>query len=181
MRATSFIAFVVCLVPALVVVDPGIGNAFAATFTDIAHNITAVLSAHPLEAVVVLGTASFAVDPLDITYTLAEWRQLRRVSASTERRMRKLGLGPRLVFLSQGRLGVARKDDLAWMEAGGASSALAQSADPPAVKRNTGRDTRAATTASVARRAERKATAAPPPIAAASAEQHANTKSVNAA
>jgi hypothetical protein len=139
-------------------IDLGIGNTFVDAFT-------AILSAHPLEAVVALG--AFAVDPLDVTYTLAEWRQLRRVSASTERRMRRLGLGPRLVFLSQGRLGVTRKDDLAWAAAGGASGASAQSADPPAVTRNTGRDTRAATTASVASR-KRKA-AAPPPMAASPA------------
>jgi hypothetical protein len=150
-------------------IDPGIGHAVVDAFTDITRNITAILSAHPLE-VVVLGTASFAVDPLDITYTLAEWRQLRRVSASTERRMRKLGLGPRLVFLSQGRLGVTRKDDMAWLEAGGSSSASAQSADPPAVKRNTGRNTAAATAASLAKR---KATStAPPAPIAASVEQH---------
>jgi hypothetical protein len=171
MRAIiRFIAFTFCLVPALVIVDPAIGNAFAATFSDIAHNVTASLSAHPLEAVV-LGTASFAVDPGDITYTLAEWRRLRRVSASTERRMRKLGLSPRLVFLSQGRLGVTRKDDLAWMEAGGASGASAQSADSPTAKRNTGRNTEKATAASVAKRkATGLATAAPAPVAATSAE-----------
>jgi hypothetical protein len=180
--ATVFIA--IALLITMIVVDPGVSPAVVDAFSSISHNITAGLSAHPIEAVVALGTASFTVDPLDQTYTLAEWRQLRRVSASTERRMRKLGLGPRLVFLSQGRLGVTRKDDLAWEKAGGASSTSAQSADPPAVQRNTGRDTRAATTASVAKRAERKSAApitSPPPVTAAPAELATTPESVNAA
>jgi hypothetical protein len=149
-----FIAFIFCLVPALVVVDPGIGNAFAATFGDITHNITAILSAHPLEAV--LATA-FPIDPLDRVMTLKEWRTLRRISASTERRLRAAGLGPKITYLTHYLMGVRVRDDLAWMEAGGASGASAQSADPPAVKRRTGRNTGPATAASLAKRAERKA------------------------
>jgi len=117
---------------------------------------------------------AFDVDPLDITYTLPEWRILRRISATTERRMRKLGVGPRLVALSPGRWGVTRRDDLAWVEAGGASGV--HSADPAPVMRNSGRDTRAATAASVAKRAQRKAAAAP---IATSAEPSA-TESANA-
>jgi hypothetical protein len=172
MRAASFIAFAICLVPALVVVDPGIGNAFAATFTDITHNITAILSAHPFEAGVVLAT-TFAIDPLDRVMTLREWRTLRRVSATTERRMRAAGLGPKLIHISAGQLGVRVRDDIDWMERGGASGSSGASANPPT--RNTGRDTRAATAASVASRKRKAAgsapaTAPPAPIAAAPAE-----------
>jgi hypothetical protein len=149
----------------------GIGYAAVATFTNAAHNITAIiLNAHPLE--VVLGTA-FAIDPLDRVMTLAEWRAKNRISASTERRMRKAGLGPRLVNISAGLLGVRVRDDLEWMERGGASGA---SASPPT--RNTGRDTRAATAASLKKRAERKAAA--PPTAAEPSPQHTTAESVDA-
>jgi hypothetical protein len=162
----AFVAVIV--IPAAIlaffqIVDPGIGHAVIDAFTDIAHNITAILSAHPFEAVAL---GAFAVDPLDVTYTLAEWRALRRVSASTERRMRRLGVGPRLVALSPGRWGVTRRDDLSWAEAGGASG-VALNAEPSAVKRNTGRDTRAATAASLAKR---KATTTAPPAPVAAAE-----------
>ncbi len=142
MRATSFIAFAICLVLALVVVDPGVSHA--------------MLSA-PFAAMLI-GT-TFAIDPLDRVMTLAEWRTLRRISASTERRMRKAGLGPRLINISAGQLGVRVRDDIAWMEAGGASGESVPNANAPIARRNTGRDTRAATAASVVAR-QRKAGAA---------------------
>jgi hypothetical protein len=53
-------------------------------------------------------------------YLLDEWRRLRRVSASTERRMREKGIGPKLTHLSAGRLGVRVCDDRLWLEQGGA-------------------------------------------------------------
>jgi hypothetical protein len=62
----------------------------------------------------------------DETYTLAEWRQLRRISPSTERRLRAKGLGPKLVHLSDTRLGVTVKSDREWIEAGGASASAAE-------------------------------------------------------
>jgi hypothetical protein len=163
-------------------IDPGIGHAVIDAFTDIAHNFTAILSAHPLEAVAVLGTA-FPIDPLDRVMTLREWRTLRRVSATTERRMRAAGLGPKLIHISAGQLGVRVRDDIDWMERGGASGASGASANPPT--RNTGRDTRAATAASVASRKRKAAgpaptTAPPAPIAAAPADQqHIATESAN--
>jgi hypothetical protein len=140
MRATSFIAFAICLVLGLAIVDPGASHAMLIT---------------PFE-VMLIGTA-FPIDPLDRVMTLKEWRALRRISASTERRLRAAGLGPKITYLTHYLMGVRVRDDLAWMEAGGASGASAQSADPPAVKRNTGPNTGPATAASVARRAERKA------------------------
>jgi len=106
-------------------IDPGIGHAVIDAFTDIAHNFTAILSAHPLEAVAVLGTA-FPIDQLDRVMTLKEWRALRRISASTERRLRAAGLGPKITYLTQSLIGVRVRDDLQWLEAGGASGALAQ-------------------------------------------------------
>jgi hypothetical protein len=175
----AFVAVIV--IPAAIlaffqIVDPGISHAFVPAFTYILHNITAGLSAHPLEAVVALGTA-FPIDPLDRVMTLKEWRVLRRLSASTERRLRAAGLGPKITYLTQSLIGIRVRDDLQWLEAGGASGALAQSADPPAVKKNTGRDTRAATAASVAKR---KA-AAPAPTATSPAELATTPESVNAA
>jgi hypothetical protein len=137
-------------------IDSGISHAVVAAFTYITHNITAILSAHPFEAV--LGTA-FAIDPLDRVMTLREWRTLRRVSATTERRMRAAGLGPKLIHISAGQLGVRVRDDIDWMERGGASGASGASANPPT--RNTGRDTRAATAASVASRKRKAAGSAP--------------------
>ena len=56
------------------------------------------------------------------TYTLDEWRKLRRISASTERRMREKGLGPNLVRLSATRWGVTVKADREWLAKGGAAS-----------------------------------------------------------
>jgi hypothetical protein len=143
MRATSFIAFAICLVLGMVIVDPGLTHA---------------MSSIPFAAMLI-GTA-FPIDPLDRVMTLAEWRVLRRVSASTERRMRRAGIGPKLVRISAGLIGVRVRDDIAWMEAGGTSGAQGASANPP--MRNTGRDTRAATAASVAKRAQRKAVAEAP-------------------
>ena len=150
MRATSFIAFAICLVLGLVVVDPGVSHAMSTPFE-----------------VMLIGTAftAFPIDPLDRVMTLKEWRALRRISASTERRLRAAGLGPKITYLTHYLMGVRARDDLAWMEAGGASGASAQSADPPAVsqpavKRTTGRNTGPATAASLAKRAERKAAAA---------------------
>jgi hypothetical protein len=99
MRATSFIAFAICLVLALVIVDPGVN--------------------HAVSAVLLIGTA-FPIDPLDRVMTLKEWRALRRISASTERRMRQAGLGPKITYLTHYLIGVRVRDDLAWMEAGGA-------------------------------------------------------------
>jgi hypothetical protein len=163
MRVTSFIAFAICLVLALVIVDPGVSHAMLST---------------PF-AMLLIGTA-FPIDPLDKIMTLAEWRTLRRISASTERRMRKAGLGPKLVRISAGLIGVRVRDDIAWMEAGGTSCASGASPNPPT--RNTGRDTRAATAASVAKRKERKAAAPPPPAAAPAepAQRAATTGSVDA-
>jgi hypothetical protein len=140
MRATGFIAFVIFLVLGLVIVDPGVSHPMLST---------------PFE--VMLICTVFPIDPLDRIMTLAEWRVLRRISASTERRLRAAGLGPKITHLTHYLMGVRVRDDLAWMEAGGASGASAQSADPAAVKRKTGRNTGPATAASVARRAERKA------------------------
>jgi hypothetical protein len=116
-------------------------------------------------------SSQFPIDPLDRVMTLKEWRALRRISASTERRMRKAGVGPKLVYISPAQLGVRVRDDLRWIEHGGAAGAPAQSADPPTARRSTGRNTAAATAASVAARTQRKvastatATAAPVPIA----------------
>src|SRR5262249_49337850 len=144
MRVTRFIVFGFSLLVALllvVVVDPS--------------STAAILSAHPLE-VVLIGT-TFAIDPLDRVMTLAEWRVLRRISASTERRMRRAGLGPKLLHISAGQLGVRVRDDIEWMERGGASGAPASTADVPVARANTGRDTTKATAASVAKRAKRKA------------------------
>jgi hypothetical protein len=59
----------------------------------------------------------FAVDPDDRVMTLAEWRTLRRISASTERRMRAAGKGPKLTQLSDHLLGVTVRDDRAWLAA----------------------------------------------------------------
>jgi hypothetical protein len=163
MRAASFIAFAFFLVLALVIVDPGVSHAMSTPV-----------------AMLLIGT-SFPIDPLDRVMTLKEWRTLRRVSASTERRMRKAGLGPKLIHISAGQLGVRVRDDLAWMEAGGASGAPGASTNPPT--RNSGRDTRAATAASVAKRAERKAaastttTAAPAPTTASPVGQ--NIEAIN--
>src|SRR5262249_21777457 len=144
-------------------------------FSDISHNIAATLSARPFEAVA-LGT-TFAIDPLDRVMTLREWREFRRISATTERRLRKAGLGPKLIHISAGQLGVRVRDDVEWMERGGASGA-AQTV--PVVLRNSGRDTRAATAASLKKRAERKAADSPAPTAATSTEQSATTESANA-
>jgi hypothetical protein len=59
----------------------------------------------------------FALDPDDRVMTLAEWRKLRRISASTERRMRAAGKGPKLTRLSDHLLGVTVRDDRAWLAA----------------------------------------------------------------
>jgi hypothetical protein len=144
MRATSIIAFIGFLgIPLLVaVVDPGMGSASAATFTDIAHALAATLSAHPFEAA--LGVTAFPINPLDRVMTLKEWRRLRRISASTERRLRAAGLGPKITRLTRHLIGIRVRDDLEWIEAGGAS---AQSEDPPAVKRRTRRNIEPATAA----------------------------------
>jgi hypothetical protein len=152
----AVIAFLQIIDPSISNGLTGIGHAVVDAFT----NIAAILSAHPVETVVVLGTA-FPIDPLDRVMTLREWRTLRRISASTERRMRKAGLGPKLINISAGQLGVRVRDDVEWMERGGASVA---SANPPT--RNSGRDTAKATAASVAKRAQRKAAAAQAPTTA---------------
>jgi hypothetical protein len=68
-------------------------------------------------------TPSFRIDPDDRVMTLEEWRNLRRVSASTERRMRDKGIGPRLTRLSATRWGVTVRDDKAWLASGGAVQA----------------------------------------------------------
>jgi hypothetical protein len=62
-------------------------------------------------------TLSFAVDPGDRVMTLGEWRALRRISASTERRMRAAGSGPTLTHISDHLLGVTVRDDRAWLAA----------------------------------------------------------------
>jgi hypothetical protein len=54
------------------------------------------------------------------TYTLDEWRRLRGISASTERRMRAAGLGPELVHLTIQHLGVTVRADREWVQRGGA-------------------------------------------------------------
>jgi len=132
-------AILVFVAVSLLMIEPGVSHAIS--------------SPH---LAMLIGTA-FAIDPLDKVMTLAEWRELRRVSAATERRMRRAGLGPKLIHISAGLLGVRVRDDLEWMERGGASGPAAPSADAPIARRNTGRDTRAATAASLAKRAERKA------------------------
>jgi hypothetical protein len=62
-------------------------------------------------------TSHFAIDPDDRVMTLAEWRTLRRISPSTERRMRAAGKGPKLTHLSDHLLGVTVRDDRAWLAA----------------------------------------------------------------
>jgi hypothetical protein len=59
-------------------------------------------------------------------YTLEEWLALRRISRSTERRMRVRGLGPKLVHLSGSRLGVTVKADREWLAKGGAATVIAE-------------------------------------------------------
>lgn len=174
------IAFAICLVLGLVIVDPSSSHAFIPAFSDITHSITAVLSAHPFEAA--LGTA-FAIDPLDKVMTLSEWRTFRRISAATERRLRKAGLGPKLIYISAGLLGVRVRDDREWMDRGGASGAPVPNADPPmARRRNTGRDTTKAIAARVAKR--RKATTIASPLPSATEPlppQHTTTTAEAAA
>jgi hypothetical protein len=137
MRATSLIAFGIFLVLGLIVVDPGVSHA---------------MSSAPF-AVLLIATA-FPVDPVDRVMTLAEWRAKNRISASTERRMRKAGLGPKLIHISAGQFGVRVRDDIEWMERGGASGAPASDADAPT--RKTGRNTGPARAARLAKRARRK-------------------------
>jgi hypothetical protein len=62
-------------------------------------------------------TSHFVLDPDDRVMTLAEWCALRRISASTERRMRAAGSGPKLTHLSDHLLGVTVRDDRAWLAA----------------------------------------------------------------
>jgi hypothetical protein len=132
----------------LLIIDPGVSHAISST---------------PYVAMLV-GTA-FAIDPLDRVMTLAEWRAKNRISASTERRLRKAGLGPKLIHISAGQLGIRVRDDIEWMERGGASGAPVQSADHvPLARANVGRNTTKATAASMAKRAKRKATGPAPVI-----------------
>jgi hypothetical protein len=65
----------------------------------------------------------FPINPGDRIMTLAEWRQLRRISASGEWRLRAKGLGPKLTHLSECRLGVTVRDDQEWLAKGGAAQA----------------------------------------------------------
>jgi hypothetical protein len=64
----------------------------------------------------------FPINPDHRVMTLAEWRKLRNVSPSGERRMRKKGLGPKLTHLTERRLGVTVRDDREWIERGGATT-----------------------------------------------------------
>ena len=64
--------------------------------------------------------SSFPINPDDRVMLLDEWRRLRNVSPSGERRMRKKGLGPKLTHLTERRLGVTVRHDREWLERGGA-------------------------------------------------------------
>jgi hypothetical protein len=70
-----------------------------------------------IAAIAAICTGRFAVDPGDRVMTLGEWRTLRRISASTERRMRAAGSGPTLTHISDHLLGVTVRDDRAWLAA----------------------------------------------------------------
>jgi hypothetical protein len=63
----------------------------------------------------------FPINPDDRVMLLAEWRRLRNVSPSGERRMRRKGLGPKLTHLTERRLGVTVRHDREWIERGGAT------------------------------------------------------------
>jgi hypothetical protein len=65
--------------------------------------------------------SSFPINPDDRVMLLDEWRRLRNVSPSGERRMRKKGLGPKLTHLTERRLGVTVRHDREWIERGGAT------------------------------------------------------------
>jgi hypothetical protein len=163
MRATSIIAFVVSLVLAMVVVDPG-GS----------HVITTTLGTHPFEAV--LGSA-IAIEPISVG-TKTAWHMMGisnahgyklveqgEIDSYLEGRVRKVTVASIKSYIAR-KLAAAKKD------AGGPVR------------------TEKATAASVASRAERKAaegsrgrprtkpapTAAPAPIA----EQHTTAESANA-
>jgi hypothetical protein len=62
----------------------------------------------------------FPINPDDRVMLLDEWRKLRKVSPSGERRLRKKGLGPKLTHLTERRLGVTVRHDREWLERGGA-------------------------------------------------------------
>jgi hypothetical protein len=99
-------------------IDPGIGNAFVSAFGDIAHNVTATLSAHPLEAVLV---SAVAIEPLAVG-TKTAWQMMGisnahgyklveqgEIDSYLEGRVRKVTVASIKAYIER-KLAAARKD-----------------------------------------------------------------------